>query len=78
MGSALCKASNRKQAMKDFYIHSNRVWVKVSRAADKSFSFVIGYTGDFKGFSVTRYPHDFLPTIADAREMAKIKAADYV
>lgn len=63
--------------MKDFYIRTERVWVKVSRRADKSFIFSIGYKGQLRAFTTNSYPHEFMPTISDARIMASVKAADY-
>lgn len=63
--------------MKEFYVRTKRVWVKVSRLADKSFIFAIGYTNDFKAFSITKYSHEFVATISEASDLAKAKAADF-
>lgn len=63
--------------MKDFYVRTSAVWVRVSRRADKSFEFAIGHIGNVKAFNVCSYPHQFMPTIADAKVMAKNKAETY-
>ena len=59
-------------------IRTNRVWVKINRNADKSFSFFIGYTNDTQSFKSATYPKEFMSTIKEAKEHAQIMAKDYV
>lgn len=58
--------------MQDFYIRTKRHWLKVSRHyKNKSFTFALGYTNEFKAFYITNYSNEFVPTIKDAKEFAK-------
>lgn len=63
--------------MREFYLRGSRVWVKVTRREDKSFVLETGYKGDARPFQTQRYPHEFMPTVADARALAKTKIADF-
>jgi hypothetical protein len=62
---------------KEFYLRSERVWVKVVRKEDKSFSFFIGYTGEVESFKQSTYSKTYMPTIKDAKEFAQTWLDDY-
>ena len=59
-------------------IRNSRVWVKINRNADKSFSFHIGYTNEVNSFKTTNIPNNFMKTIKEAKEHALYLASDYV
>jgi hypothetical protein len=60
------------------YLRQPRVWVKVTRdSVKKTFTFATGYTGEVKGFEVRAWSFAWVPTWADAMQMAATKAADY-
>lgn len=59
-------------------IRTERVWIKINRNADKSFSFHVGYTNDVQSFKTANYPKEFMSTIKEAKEHANMMAADYI
>jgi len=65
--------------MKEFYIRTARVWVKVMRnTKTREFSFAIGYAGQVKAFNVRTYDRAYPSTVKEAREFATSMTTDYV
>jgi hypothetical protein len=57
--------------MKDFTIKNKTHWVKVTRHADKSFTFALGYIGDVDAYRKSNIGKASINTIAEAKEHAK-------
>lgn len=57
--------------MKDFTIKNETHWVKVTRFADKSFTFALGFKGDINAYRKSKFGKESKVTISEAKEHAK-------
>lgn len=66
------KLNNRGgSTVKDFTIKNKTHWVKVTRFADKSFTFALGFSGDIRAYRKSKIGKDLKVTISEAKEHAK-------
>lgn len=57
-------------------IRTDSHWMKITRDSKaRTFTFAMGYQGDFKAHEIKKYSFSFMPTWTDAEEHAKTHMA---